>query len=500
MAEMPNPSPPARYPGAEHDARWRRLVLPAGYPQPEPRERYHLVVIGAGTAGLVTAIAAAGLGAHVALVERNALGGDCLNVGCVPSKSLLEFTRFAEDEHDDDERFDAAFERLRAVRAAIAEHDSVERYTQAGVDVFHGSAKFVDQWTVQAGSVRLVTRRTVIATGSHPRLPSIQGLAESRPLTNETVFDLKRRPKRLAILGAGPIGCELAQAFARLGVEVVMIESEPRVLSSEDPRASALVERALLDAGVVLELGASVTAVDRRGAHVSIALSDADGTAKEIGADELLVATGRRPNTDELNLAAVGVELDAQGRIVVDRYLRTTNPKIYAAGDVCSAVQLTHNADAHARIVVQNALFAPTATTEGLVIPRCTYTDPEVAQIGPTADELARAGTAFDAYRVDFAELDRGRMQRDEGFAEILTAAGSDRILGATIAGRDAGELIAPVAIAATLGIGLGDLGKAVLPYPTRSEFLRKAADRYRLTKLTPGRKRLLETWLGWRA
>lgn len=502
MAEMPNASAPARYPGAEHDANWRRLVLPAGHPQPEPRERYHLVVIGAGPAGLVTAIAAAGLGAHVALIERNALGGDCLNVGCVPSKSLLEFTRFAdvEDEEDEDERFDAAFERLRDVRAAIAQHDSVERYTRAGVDVFHGSAKFVDQGTVQAGSVRLVTRRTVIATGSHPRLPPIKGLGESRPLTNETVFDLKRRPKRLAILGAGPIGCELAQAFARLGVEVVLIESEPRVLNREDPRASALVERALLDAGVVLELGASVTAVERRGAHVTIALSSADGAAKELGADELLVATGRRPNTDELNLAAVGVELDAHGRIIVDRYLRTTNPKIYAAGDVCSALQLTHNADAHARIVVQNALFAPTATTERLVIPRCTYTDPEVAQIGPTADELARAGTAFDAYRIDFAELDRGRMQRDEGFAEILTAAGGDRILGATIAGRDAGELIAPVAIAATLGIGLGDLGKAVLPYPTRSEFLRRAADQYRRTRLTPGRKRLLETWFGWRA
>lgn len=501
MAELPSAAAPARYPGAEHDMRWRRLVLPSGYPQPEPRERYHLVVIGAGPAGLVTAMAAAGLGAHVALVERNALGGDCLNVGCVPSKALLEFTRRSafDDDEDEVERFDAAFERLRHIRAAIAVHDSVERYTRAGVDVFHGSAKFVDQYTVQVGSARLVTRRTVIATGSHPLLPPIRGLAESRPLTNETVFDLKRRPKRLGILGAGAIGCELAQAFARLGVEVVLIESEPRVLPKEDPRASALVEQALDEAGVVIEVGASVVAVERRGAHVSIEIERPDGI-EEIGVDELLVAAGRRPNTDELNLAAVGVELDAHGRIIVDRCLRTTNPKIYAAGDVCSAVQLTHNADAHARIVVQNALFAPTATTDGLVIPRCTYTDPEVAQIGPTADELERAGTAFDAYRVDFAELDRGRMRSDEGFAEILTAAGRDRILGATIVGRDAGELIAPVALAVTLGIGLGDVGKVVLPYPTRAEFVRKAADQYRRTKLTPRRKRLLETWFGWRA
>ena len=494
MAEMPSGLATTRYPGAEHDARWRRLVLPAGHRQPEPRERYHLVVIGAGPAGLVTAIAAAGLGANVALVERNALGGDCLNVGCVPSKTLLEFTRgFASDDACESEVFDAAFERLRGVRAAIAEHDSVERYTQAGVDVFHGSAKFIDQATVQVGSARLITRRTVIATGSHPVLPPIPGLAESRPLTNETVFDLKRRPKRLAILGAGPVGCELAQAFARLGIEIVLIESEPRVLAKEDSRAGALVEKALRDAGVELELGASVREVQRRGAHVSIELARADSDVDEIGVDELLVAAGRRPNTDELNLAAVGVELDAQGRITVDRHLRTTNSKIYAAGDVCSALQLTHNADAHARIVVQNALFAPTATTDGLVIPRCTYTDPEVAQIGPTADELARSGTAFDAYRIDFAELDRGRMQRDEGFAEILTAAGGDKIIAATIAGRDAGELIAPVTVAVTLGIGLGDLGKVVLPYPTRSEFVGKAADAYRRTQLTPGSKRLLD-------
>ncbi len=501
MAEMPEvPNAAAtRYPGAEHDARWRRLVLPAGHRQPEPRERYHLVVIGAGPAGLVTAIAAAGLGARVALVERNALGGDCLNVGCVPSKSLLEFARAFVTEDDDDADFDAAFERLRAVRAALAVHDSVERFTDAGVDVFHGAAKFVDQTVIQVGAARLNTRRTVIATGSHPSVPPIEGLAESRPLTNETIFDLKRRPKRLAILGAGPIGCELAQALAPLGVEVVLIESAARVLANEDPRASALVEQSLRRLGITLALGRTTLAVERRGAHVSIDLDGPAGRA-EIGVDELLVATGRRPNTDELNLAAVGVELDVHGRIIVDRFLRTTNSKIYAAGDVCSRLQLTHNADAHARIVVQNALFAPTATTDNLVIPRCTYTDPEVAQVGSTAAELTQSGTSFDAYCVDFAELDRGYIQDAEGFAEILTAAGADKIVGATLVGRDAGELVAPLAIAMTLGIGLGDLGKAVLPYPTRAEFLRKAADRYQRTRLTPRRQRWVEKWLDWRA
>lgn len=496
-ADRPTESATNRYPGIEHDAEWRRLVLPAGYPQPEPRDRYHLVVIGAGPAGLVTAIAAAGLGAHVALVEKNAMGGDCLNVGCVPSKALLEFTRDGPREGG----FDEAFARLRKVRASIAVHDSVERYRAAGVDVFHGAAKFLDQHVVQVGSTRLVTRRTVIATGSHPVLPPIRGLAESRPLTNETVFDLQRPPKRLAILGAGPIGCELGQALARLGVEIVLIERAERVLPGEDARASHAVEQTLREAGVVLRLGAAVARVERRGASVTLELeASRDGGAESIVADELLVAAGRRPTTDALNLAAVAVEVDSGGRIVVDRFLRTTNTKIYAAGDVCSTAQLTHNADAHARIVVQNSLFAPTATTDGLIVPRCTYTSPEVAQIGPLAEALERAGTRFDRYTVDFDELDRGKLRGASGFAEILTAAGRDRVLGATVVGPGAGELIAPITIAMTLGIGLEALGKATLPYPTLSEFVRKAADRYRRTRLTPGRQRLLGAWLRWRA
>ncbi|HEX7082099.1 MAG TPA: FAD-dependent oxidoreductase [Gammaproteobacteria bacterium] len=498
MPDLVGRTDAALYPGSEHDAEWRRLVIPAEYRAPEPRERYHLVVIGAGPAGLVTAIAAAGLGANVALVERHALGGDCLNAGCVPSKALLEFTRGGVDADD----FDDAFQWLRQVRASIAAHDSVRRYTEAGVHVFLGAAKFLDQDAVQVGTARLATRRTVIATGSHPVLPPIPGLAESRPLTNETLFDLKRRPRRLGIIGGGPIGCEIGQAFANMDVEVVLIEREPRVLPKEAPDASAAVARALENAGVALRLGVEVREVARRGATISVRLAREGGRPEEIVVDELLVAAGRRATTDELNLAAVGVEMDAAGSIVVDRYLRTTNSRIYAAGDVCSpSTQLTHAADAHARIVVQNALFAPSATTDGLVIPRCTYTDPEVAQIGRLQHELERDGIAFDVYRVEFGEVDRGRMQNDEdGFAEVLTAAGSDRILGATIVGRDAGEQIAPLSIAMTVGLGLGGLGKAVLPYPTRAEYLRKLADAYGRTRLTPPVRRLMRAWLRWRA
>lgn len=478
------------YPGSADDAIRRRLVCPSGYRSPVPRKSYHLVVIGAGPAGLVTAMAAAHLGAKVALVERSALGGDCLNAGCIPSKALLEFTR----RRDGGEDFDAAFAWLRRVRADAARQDAVERYVEAGVDVFLGSAKFLTDDAVGVGAYRLATRRAVIATGSHPSLPAIPGLADSRPHTTETLFDMQHRPRRLGIIGAGPVGCETAQAFARLGVDVVLLESANAVLPAAHPEARTAVGRALREAGVRLELRAEIDRVARRGAAFVLALGERD-----VVVDELLVATGRRPNTDELNLAAVGVETDADARIIVDRHLKTTNPRIYAAGDVCSGLQYTHKADADARVVVQNALFAPTATSRIESIPRCTYTDPEVAEVGQDAETLRRGGVPFDVYRARFDELDRGRAQHDvDGFAEILTAAGSGRILGATIVGHDAAEQIAPICIAMANDLGLGDLGKAVLPYPTRAEYLRRLSDAYGRTRLTPFVQRALRAWLRW--
>ena len=473
------------YPGASFDRRWRELVFPEDYRNPQPRRRYHLVVIGAGPAGLVTSIAAAGLGARVALVERQAMGGDCLNVGCVPSKSLLGFTR-----KNPGASFGEAFTWLRQVRQEIAHHDSVERYRAQGVDVFLGSARFLDDASIQVNEHRLLARRFVVATGARAAMPPIPGLKDCDPLTNESFFDLVERPRRLAILGAGPVGCEMAQAMARLGIDVHLVEMADRVLPGAIPQASAVLARALESHGVTLHVGTRVSEVTIVNGQPTL-----HGAETPITADRVLVAAGRRANVDDLNLDWAGVEVSG-GLIAVDDKLRTTNKRIFAAGDVCSRLQLTHHADAHARIVVQNALFAPTASTRRLVIPQCTYTDPEIAGTGRTETELDELRIPFDRYRVEFAELDRGKTAGEqEGFVEVITAKGKDAILGATLVGHDAGEQIAPLCLAMANGLGLGALGKAVLPYPTRAEYLRRLADQYNRTRLTPAAQGLMKSW-----
>ena len=475
-----------QYPGESHDRAWRELVFPRDYRNPAPRSRYHLVVIGAGPAGLVVAMAAAGLGARVALVERQAMGGDCLNVGCIPSKSLLEFTR-----RNPGCGADEAFAWLRQVRAEIALQDSVERYREHGVDVFLGTAHFPDRDSVAVDGLRLRARRFVIATGARANMPPIPGLASCDPLTNESIFDLMEPPQRLAILGAGPIGCEMAQAMARLGVDVHLFELADRVLPGESASAGHVLGPALESDGVTLHLGSLVSDVT---AGDDGPILHTDGVDTPAG--RVMVAAGRRANVEGLQLHKAGVELHDR-LIVVDKKLRTTNRKIYAAGDVCSRFQFTHHADAHARIVVQNALFAPTATTSSLVVPRCTYTEPEVAQVGATHEELDLAGTDYDSYRVEFADLDRGRTAGDRhGFAEVITRKGRDWILGGTVVGEGAGELIAGLCLAMNNGIGLSRLGKTMLPYPTRSEYMKHLTDAYNRKRLTPIAKVLINKWL----
>ena len=477
-----------RYPGEEFDDMARDLLSPADYQNPLPQPRYHLVVVGAGPAGLISAIGAAGLGAKVALIERHRMGGDCLNVGCMPSKALLAFSkqRGADFQH--------AFAWLREVRAGIAPHDSVERYIEAGVDVFLGDALFNAGGQICVGDTPLNARRIALCTGASAAIPPIPGLVESRPLTNETIFDLPAPPSSMAILGAGAIGCELALALSRLGVSVSLFEMAERVLPLETPLASQAVSMALESSGVDLYLGQGVSAVKGSGTVVV--------GGQEIECERILVALGRKPNTDGLNLGAAGVSVDQQGFVLTNAKLQSNNKRIFAAGDCTARQQFTHHADAQARALIQNALFAPTASVDALVVPHCTYTDPEVASVGANPDSLEKSAIAFDRFEFDLSELDRSRADPDSQLrpvqhAEIYTQKGSDKILGATIIGHDAGELIAPICLMMSNGLGLSAVHKTIFSYPTRSDYLKRLGDAYNRNRMTPTVARLFRWWLG---
>lgn len=478
----------ATYPGADFDQISWGLLSPQNYQNPAPQSRYHLVVVGAGPAGLISAIGAAGLGAKVALIERHRMGGDCLNVGCMPSKALLAYGKRS------DADFQQAFTWLREVRAGIAPHDSVERYTQAGVDVFLGDAAFNDAGDICVDGLPLNARRIALCTGASAAVPPIPGLQDAQPLTNETVFDLTEPPESLAILGAGAIGCELAQAFAGLGVNVSLFELAERVLPNETPLASQAVASALESAGVDVYVGQGVQEIRGRGTVVC-------GEA-EIHCERVLVALGRKPNTDQLNLKAGGVALSAQGLVVTNAKLQTSNKRILAAGDCAAQLQFTHHADAQARVLIQNALFAPTAKVSGLIVPHCTYTDPEVASVGAMPQTLASAGVAFDTFAFDLNELDRSRADPkvkngSTQHAEVYTRKGSDIILGATIVGSDAGELLAPICVMMSNGLGLSAAQKTIFSYPTRSEYLKRLGDAYNRSRMTPTVTKLFRWWLG---
>jgi len=479
------------YPGVDYDVAAWQLLSPADYVNPQPQPGYHLVVVGAGPAGLISAIGAAGLGAKVALVERHRMGGDCLNVGCMPSKSLLAFT-----EHAENPDFDQAFAWLRQVRAEIAPHDSVERYTAAGVDVFLGDGVFNESGHVCVGGAVLKGRRVAICTGARAAVPPIPGLRESDPLTNETVFDLREKPQSLAILGAGAIGCELAQAFARLGVRVELFDLADRVLPNENRLASVTLAQALAADGVSLHLGSAVQEVVGSGRIVT--------EQGSVECDRVLVALGRQPNTEGMNLSAASVQIDERGFIVSDAKLRTTNKKIFAAGDCTATLQFTHHADAQARALIQNALFLPTAKIDALVIPHCTYTRPEVASVGLSQEQLQASGTPYDEYEFYFDELDRTKAMQfpddmaraAKGYVQVFTVQGKDKILGAAIVGADAGELLAPICLLMTQNLGLSAAQRTVFSYPTRSEYLKRLGDAYNRNRMTPAVTRVFQRWL----
>lgn len=475
------------YAGQEFDIAARNLLCPEDYVNPTPQGGYHLVILGAGPAGLIAAIGAAGLGAKVALVEKHLMGGDCLNVGCVPSKAILTYA----EEHDAPQ-FEEALRFARKIRADIAPHDSVERYSEQGVDVYLGAGEFIDEQSVRVGEQVLTGRRFLISTGARAAIPPIPGLSDSNPLTNETLFDLTEQPATLGILGAGVIGCEMAQAFSKLGTEVHLFELADEVLPLEDREAAQVMRSALEQAGIHLHTGFGVQSIAEEAGQSVVTTEEGSYPV-----DRILVALGRRPNTDSLGLDKAGVSVDQQGFIETDEKLRSNNKKIYAAGDCTSRKQFTHNADAQARVVVQNALFAPTAAVTSHVVPRCIYTQPELAAVGLGERELREQGLEFDTFKFELGELDRGRVQQDQiSFAKVFTKKGTDKLLGATVIGKDAGEQIAPLTILMANELGLSALGKTIFPYPTRSEYLKRLADAYNRTRMTPTVANLFKKWL----
>jgi pyruvate/2-oxoglutarate dehydrogenase complex dihydrolipoamide dehydrogenase (E3) component len=466
-------------------------VHPPDWRNPTPKDRYHLVVLGAGTAGLVTA-------ARVALVERHLMGGDCLNVGCVPSKAVIAAAKHARAVGGaTPEAFADAMQRMRSIRARISHEDSASRYSREfGVDVFLGEARFTGPDRAVVAGAELRFRRAVIATGARASAPPVPGLAETGFRTNETIFELTRRPARLAVIGGGPIGCELAQAFQRLGVRVHLLEMGEHVLEREDADAAEIVQGALARDGVELVLGCRIEGVERRGEETLLRLKRADGRAEVLAVDELLVATGRAPNVEGLGLEEAGVAFDTKRGVQVDDRLRTTNRRIYAAGDVCMAWKFTHAADAAAKIVVQNALFGGRRKLSSLVMPWCTYTEPEIAHVGLYEREARERGIEVDTYRTPMAKVNRAATDgAEEGFVKVHVRKGSDRIVGATLVGSHAGELVTPVSLAIATGAGLGAFGNLIYPYPTLAEGLKATAGAYTRTRLTPTAKRLFGLW-----
>ncbi len=482
-------------------------VHPPNWVNPTPAGRYNLVVIGAGTAGLVTAAIAAALGGKVALVERHLLGGDCLNVGCVPSKCVIRSSRLAADlrdaahfgirtDSDAEVDFAAVMERMRRLRARISHHDSAKRFSELGVDVFLGEGSFVGPETIRVADRELRFKRAVIATGARAVEPPIAGLSEAGFLTNETVFNLTERPARLAVIGGGPIGCELAQAFQRLGSQVVLLHSKPHLLDREDADAAAIVQQRFIREGVQLLLEAKITGAERKSAQKLLHYESGGKTGTAL-IDAILVGAGRAPNVEGLSLEAAGVAYDTHRGVIVNDRLQTTNRRIYAAGDICMKWKFTHAADFAARLVVHNALFFGRKKLSALNMPWTTYTDPEVAHVGMYEREARERGFAVDTFVRHLSEVDRAIADgEEEGFVKIHVKKGSDRILGATVVARHAGEMISEISVAMAGKVGLGKLGSVIHPYPTQAEAIRQTGDAYNRTRLTPTAKKLLRWWL----
>jgi pyruvate/2-oxoglutarate dehydrogenase complex dihydrolipoamide dehydrogenase (E3) component len=501
--------PPIISPWDIHNQELAALVHPLDWINPKPASTYNLVVIGAGTAGLVSAAGAAGLGAKVALIERNFMGGDCLNVGCVPSKALISASRAAAAIRDageygvcvpDGVRVDFAqvMARMRRLRTSIAPHDSASRFRDLGIDVFIGAGRFIDSHTVEVGGEKLRFKKAVIATGARASAPPIAGLNEVAYLTNETLFSLTELPRRMAVIGAGPIGCEMAQAFARFGSEVFLLETVHGILPREDSDASALVLESMVKDGVKLLCCGKEMKLSRADSGGVRVVVESHGKGYDLVVDRLLVAVGRSPNVEDLGLEEAGVIYTKKG-VQVNDHLQTTIAGIYAAGDICSPYQFTHAADFMARIVIRNALFFGRAKVSVLTIPWCTYTEPEIAHVGLYEKQARDQGIEIDSFTRELTDVDRSILEgRTNGLVRVHVRKGTDRIIGATIVASNAGDMISEITLAMTNGLGLRHIAGTIHPYPTQAEAIRQVADAYNRTRLTPMVKNLFSRWMAW--
>ena len=500
----PRPSP---------DESYNRALLHSGRPErwrnPAPAGQYNLVIVGAGPAGVFAARAAAAAGAKVALVERALLGGDCRNFGTIPSKSLISASRLyahmrdAEDygaqaPSDIDINFARIMERMRRIRARINSYDSVERLTAAGIDMFFGEGRFTGPRSLWVDGAILHFKKALIATGSRPTRPLISGAEETGYLTNENVFDLKACPPRLMVIGGGPLGCEGAQAMARLGAHVIIAQNDPLFLPGEERDAAQILSDAMASDGVEINLNTEVVGMRREGGQKLVDLVS-DDNMRTVVVDEILVGIGRAPNVEGMDLERAGVSFDLHSGIIVNDFLQTTNPRIYAAGDVCLKYKFTHAAWASAEIVVQNALFLGRKRLSALKIPWCTYTDPEIAHVGLYVREARESAIPVRTFTIMMHDVDRAITDGEEkGFVKLHVSQRSDQILGATVVARHAGEMINGISLAITSGIGLRALAQVIHTYPTQAAAIKQAADAYSRTRTTPFRRALASRWLAW--
>ena len=508
---------PLILPDDEYNRQLIANVHPSDWVNPEPTCRYNIVVIGAGTAGLITAIVAASLGAKVALIEKHLMGGDCLNVGCVPSKGIIRAARAWADVRTASEfgihipagvkyDFGAVMARMRQLRARISVNDSAHRYAKLGVDVYIGSGRFTGSDTIQvegpSGDRTLTFARAAICTGARASVPLIPGLQEAGYLTNETVFSLTELPPRLGVIGAGPIGCELAQAFARFGSQVYLVEEMHGIMPNEDRDAAEIVERQMVRDGVMLLCCGKHVKVEKSEAGKRL-LMDSHGQQYDVTVDEILVGVGRTPNVEGIGLDAVGVQYDKTG-VKVNHRLQTTDPRIYAAGDICSRYKFTHAADAMAQIVIQNALFPHPfglayASVESLTMPWCTFTEPEVAHVGLYEKDAEEKGIEVETYTYKLDEVDRAILDgEDEGFARIHIQKGTDKIVGATIVAAHAGDMIGEFSVLMKAGAGAKTLAGTIHPYPTQAEVNKKVVNLWRKAHFSQGTKNFLTKLFAW--